>query len=233
MKVHLVEKPVAISIVIPTLDEADNIERCLRSCSAETTGAEIIVVDGGSSDETVQIARRCGARVLEIPGGRARQMNAGAEAATGGILLFLHADSVLPHGYSPLVREALGRGAALGAFRLALDSPGIGLRIMETGTRFRSRILRMPYGDQGLFLTAETFREAGGFPDLPVMEDYEFVRRCRRIGKLTLVDAPVTTSARRWLKKGPWKTWWINQGMVLGYRLGVDPSRLARWYRGR
>ena len=229
-----------ISVIIPTLNEADYLSDTLGSLR-DAENVEVLVVDGGSNDGTTEIAEREGCRVLRSPPGRALQMNAGARAASGPILLFLHADTCLPPGFDSAVRSALQepgvghRGEAVvgGAFRLRIGAPGWPLRIIEQAVNIRSRVLQMPYGDQGIFVQKKTFQELGGFPVLPVMEDFEFVRRLRHRGRIRIASLPVTTSGRRWQKLGPWRTTWINQRVVLGYYLGVSPERLAVWYAVR
>jgi uncharacterized protein len=219
-----------ISIVIPTLNEAANISETVRRAQ-NATNVEVIVVDGGSRDGTTEIAGRLGALVLTAEASRARQMNIGAAAATGKILLFLHADTLLPVGYDGQVRGALSRpGAAAGAFALGIDSPLSSLRIMENVANWRSRFLQKPYGDQALFLAAGTFRAIGGYPDLPIMEDFELVRRLKKKGRIFLLPAPVTTSARRWLNLGAWKTWFVNQAAITAYYCGIAPATIARFY---
>lgn len=220
-----------ISVIIPALNEAREILPTLDSCRAP--GAELWVVDGGSRDETAALARSWGARVLDCTGGRARQMNLGARHARGDLLLFLHADTRLPRGFDECVRRVLADPqVAAGAFRLGIDSPGRGLRVIETVANWRSRFLHLPYGDQGLFLRRSVFERAGGFPLLPIMEDFEFVRRLAGLGRVVIAPLAVSTSARRWHQVGPWKTTLINQTLVTGYLLGVSCERLARWYRG-
>lgn len=222
-----------LSVVIPTLNEEDAIASTLAAAQ-DARHVEIIVADGGSTDRTREIAQAAGAQVLEVPGGRAAQMNAGAAAATGGILLFLHADTRLPESYSALVRAALDKpGVAAGAFRFRLDASGRAYRIVERLVNWRSQVLDMPYGDQALFMKAGVFMALGGFPDLPIMEDFEMVRRLRRRGQLCIVHAAAVTSARRWECRGIMRTTILNQAMIAGYVLGVPPRALARLYRGR
>ncbi len=219
-----------ISVIIPTLDEARFLPHALSN-AVNAPGVEVVVADGGSTDATGDIAEQAGCRVLRCAPGRAGQMNAGAEAAGGDVLLFLHADSRLPDGFAQAVFEALDRPhVAAGAFRLRIDGPERALRLMEWGVRVRSYVFRMPYGDQALFMKAETFHAAGGFPDVPIMDDFALVRRLRRLGRIVLLPQHVTTSARRWHALGPWRTMWINQKVIAGYYLGVPPDRLARWY---
>ncbi|MGE0607559.1 MAG: TIGR04283 family arsenosugar biosynthesis glycosyltransferase [Pirellulales bacterium] len=224
--------PGRISIIMPTLNEAANIERTLQAIAGQGD-IEVIVADGGSSDETAETAVRCGAIVVRANRGRGRQLNAGAALASGQVLLFLHADTLLPAGFAQQVWQTLQQGAVAGAFRLHIDSDRAGFRLIEWGANLRSRYLHMPYGDQGLFMRSDTFYELGGFPNWPLMEDYELCRRLLRRGRISLVAEPVRTSARRWLRRGIWRTTLLNQLCVAGYRLGVCPERLAKWYAGR
>jgi rSAM/selenodomain-associated transferase 2/rSAM/selenodomain-associated transferase 1 len=220
-----------ISVIIPTLDEAEALPAAVESARSGDD-IETIVVDGGSRDQTVPLAGGLGARVLQTRACRADQMNAGAAAASGSILLFLHADTRLPRDFDCRVRNTLRQpGVAAGAFELCIDAPGKSLRIMERAANRRARCLQMPYGDQALFLTTETFEAVGGFPVMPVMEDFEFVLRLRRRGRIAVADAAVVTAARRWKSLGAWRTWWVNQLVVAGYLLKVPPKRLARLYR--
>ncbi len=190
----------------------------------------MIVADGGSADATVQVARACGARVLVGPPCRAVQMNTAADVASGEILLFLHADTRLPQRFDHAVYAVLNRtGVVAGAFGLSIDSPRISFRATELAVKLRTQILQMPYGDQAIFLTARTFRQLGGFPDLPVMEDYEFVRRLRRCGRVAICREAVKTSGRRWMSQGFWLTTLTHQAMIAGYHLGVSPHRIAGW----
>ena len=222
-----------ISVIIPVLNEASRIRLNLASFE-KAINVEVIVVDGGSQDETVAIAKSLGVQVLSTAAGRDRQMNAGAKVATGDILLFLHADTRLPVGFDAMVRQALAqRGTIAGAFELKIDARMRSLRLVEKMVNWRSRFLHLPYGDQAIFLKASVFHEIGGFPHLPIMEDFEFILRLRRLGNITLVPASVLTSARRWQKLGVLKTTLINQMVIIGYFLGLSPSRLAKFYRTR
>ncbi|MBF2034660.1 MAG: TIGR04283 family arsenosugar biosynthesis glycosyltransferase [Leptolyngbyaceae cyanobacterium T60_A2020_046] len=223
--------PQALSVVIPALNEAATLSHTLRS--VQTTGpVEVIVVDGGSWDSTAAIARSHQAQVITTAPGRAGQMNAGAQAATGEILLFLHADTRLPLGFDDLVRHTLSQPQVVaGAFHLAINGPGWGLRLVEWGVRLRSQRLQMPYGDQGIFLTAERFHALGGFPDQPIMEDLELIRQLRRQGRIAITAAAVITSNRRWQALGVVYTTAFNQVMIAGYLWGVSTYRLSRWYR--
>ena len=222
----------SVSVVIPVLNEAKHLPETLARAAASAPG-EIIVADGGSRDQTVRVAEAQGARVVTCSPNRARQMNAGAAVARGEVLLFLHGDTLLP----PLsCQKALAAFRApsvvVGAFRFAIAHPFPGRWLVETTTNWRSRIWRLPYGDQALFVRRWAFDELGGFPDLPIMEDYEFVRRLRRLGDLALLDEPALTSGRRWRRLGFLRATLVNKLVILGYRCGVSPVRLAALYHG-
>lgn len=222
-----------ISVVVPARNEAENLPPVLERLG-EAAGVEIIVVDGGSTDGTAEVARQHSARVLTSPPGRARQMNAGADAATGSILLFCHADTLLPSGFDRLIRAALTPGDAGtmgGAFALGIDEPGRGYRWIESAVRWRNRLTRIPYGDQGIFLRHDVFHRLGGFPDEPIMEDYLLMRRLRRVGHIALLAAPALSSGRYWRRWGLWRASLINQTVVLGYHFGLPLAWLARWRR--
>lgn len=220
-----------ISIIIPTYNETEQLAALLPELLL-TPGSETLVVDGGSRDKTADTARALGATVLESHPNKAVQMNTGARAARGNILLFLHADTRLAAGFAEPVRAALSQpGIAAGAFRLVIDGKGLGLRVIEWLANLRATLLQMPYGDQALFVKAELFSEAGGFPDLPIMEDFELVRKLKRKGRIRILPLAATTSARRWEKFGVLQTTLINQVVILGYLLGVNPGKLAGWYR--
>mgnify|MGYP002780573840 CR=1 FL=1 len=221
----------AISIVIPALNEASSLPSVLETLQT-AANVEVIVVDGGSSDGTAEVARAMGAKVIESARGRSHQQNQGASIAKSPILLFLHADTRLPQGFDQAIRHTLTQpGVVAGAFRLAIDSPRQGLRWVEWGVNLRSRFLHMPYGDQAIFLKAEVFDQLGGFPDLPMMEDFELVRRLGKVGRVAIAPSAVVTSDRRWRTLGILRTTLANQVMIIGYLLGVDPHRLAKWYR--
>jgi rSAM/selenodomain-associated transferase 2 len=219
-----------IAVIIPVLNEESVLGATLRSAHAGSR-LETIVVDGGSSDKSLEVARTQGARTMSTARGRARQMNAGATLATSPILLFLHADTRLPPGFDQSVRDTLNRsGVVAGAFELGIASRRWPYRLIEKAVNLRARYLQMPYGDQGLFVRAGLFHRLGGFRDMPIMEDVELIKRLRRCGRVVVVPLPATTSARRWQRLGFWRTTWINQKILLACRLGVPPQRLARWY---
>ncbi|MFG0330546.1 MAG: TIGR04283 family arsenosugar biosynthesis glycosyltransferase [Phycisphaerales bacterium] len=219
----------SISVIIPTLNEATALPATLAALQ-DSEIDEIIVVDGGSDDETVVIARGAGARVEFASPGRGSQMNAGARFARGEILLFLHADTRPPERFDALIRTALRENpdAAAGAFALRIDAPGRAFRIIERAVAWRSKWRRAPYGDQAIFVPANTFVALGGFPDWPLLEDVEFLRRVRAAGEVVLVGEPVITSARRWRRRGVWRAMLLNQAILIAYRLGVSPQRLAK-----
>lgn len=219
-----------ISIVIPALNDVDYLPRTLASLQ-DRPDTEIIVVDGGSHDQTPTIARQAGCRLLRAPANRALQMNAGARAARGKTLLFLHADTLLPEAYNSAIQSTLSQpGVVAGAFRLRIDAPNRLLRLVERAIDFRARLLQMPYGDQAIFVNREVFQRVGQFLECPIMEDFELIRRLRRFGSIRISPLSVITSGRRWMRLGVWRTTWINQKIILGYYLGVSPERLAKWY---
>ncbi|AFY31507.1 glycosyl transferase family 2 [Calothrix sp. PCC 7507] len=220
-----------ISIIIPTINEAGNIKEAINS-TQPSTNVEVIVVDGGSKDDTLAIAQTLGVKIISSPPGRAVQMNMGATAARGEILLFLHADTLLPTGFDAMIRTVLQQpGTVAGAFTLRIDASGLGMRLVEWGVKWRSHFWQMPYGDQAIFLTKEIFQQFGGYPELPIMEDFELIRRLKRQSKITIIPVPVVTSARRWLQKGILPTTLMNQIVIIAYLLGVSPDRIRSWYR--
>lgn len=224
-------KPASISVVIPTINEAENIEKTISSVGKEKN-IDIIVVDGGSNDGTVYLAKSMGAKVINSSPPRARQMNRGAAEANGEVLLFLHADTQLPEKFDGYILKALARPDIIaGAFQLRIDSPVPALRLIEHLANWRSRNLRLPYGDQAIFISSKLFRQVGGFPMIPIMEDFELIRQLKRKGKIVTLSVPVLTSPRRWLNLGILKTTLINQLIIAVYCMGVSPAIIARWYR--
>ena len=222
--------PVRLSVVIPALDEAERIADAVAS--ARAPDVEVIVVDGGSSDDTAARALNAGAFVIRAPRGRARQLEAGAREAKGDALLFLHADTRLPSGYADAVVCALeDPGVAAGAFRLRFDQRTHGLGWIERIARLRVRLFALPYGDQALFLRRETLAAIGGIPQVPILEDLDMVRALKRRGRLALLPLEAVTSARRYLTGGPWRTALRHLAIALGGSLGVSRARLAVWAR--
>jgi rSAM/selenodomain-associated transferase 2 len=224
-------KTSSISIIIPTHNEAENIAELLPGLLS-LPGLEVLVVDGGSSDNTIETAKALGAKVYSVFPGKALQMNAGAQAARGDILLFLHADTRLPQGFAKQVRNTMGQPeVAAGAFLLAIEGRDFGLRIIEWLTNLRARYLQMPYGDQAIFVRADMFSSVGGYPSLPIMEDFELVRRLKRKGCIKILPLAAETSSRRWMQLGILRTAAINQAIIIAYLLGTKPEKLAEWYR--
>ena len=222
-----------ISIIIPVLNEALAISTVIQRL-ADAANIEVIVVDGGSQDETVNIAKSFDIKVICTTPSRASQMNAGAAIAKGDILLFLHGDTILPTNFDTLIRQALQDTQIMaGAFELRIDSERRGVRLIERMVNLRSHFLSMPYGDQAIFVKASVFQDIGGFPNLPIMEDFELIRCLRQQGKIAIISAPVITSGRRWEKLGVVKTTLINQLIVAGYFIGIPPEELVGWYRKR
>ena len=221
-----------ISVIIPARNEERTIPPVLRRVLTEPVW-EVIVVDGGSTDGTRQVATELGATVLVSEPGRGRQLHTGAAAASGDVLLFLHADTVLPQRFQDHVIAALSDPRiAAGAFKLHIDADRRSFRFIERLVQLRSRYRQMPYGDQAIFMRAETYHRAGGFPDLPLMEDYELIRRLRRIGRIRIAPVAVRTSARRWQEQGVLRATLTNQLCLVAFKLGVSPKRLASWRDG-
>lgn len=224
--------PPRLSIILPTLNEAAIIEAQLtRLAPLREGGAEVLVVDGGSRDDTPVRAAALAARVIESPPGRARQMNAGARKARGRALLFLHADTVLPPGAEAMIAAALAEGRDWGRFDVRLAGRHPLLPVIAFAMNRRSRWTGIATGDQGLFMTRDAFAAAGGFPDQPLMEDIEMSRRLKRISRPACLRARVTTSGRRWEQGGAFRTMLLMWRLRWRYWRGVSPDDLARAYR--
>ncbi len=224
---------VRVSIIVPALDEARAIVATLVALqSLRAAGHEVIVVDGGSGDATVALATPLVDRVCVAPGGRARQMNAGAAVAAGDILLFLHADSQLPAGgVATLLRELARSGRRWGRFDIAITGRAHALRWVEALMNLRSRATGIATGDQAIFVQSALFREVGGFPDQPLMEDIELSRRLKRAAGAPLcLRQRVVTSARRWERHGPWRTVLAMWRWRFAYWRGANPADLAAEY---
>jgi len=223
-----------LSVIIPALNEEALVAGAVRS-ALEAGALEVVVVDGGSADATVAQATHAGARIVHAPAGRAAQMNTGAAEATGDVLLFLHADTTLPPDACDQVRRALAdRGAVGGAFRYSAgDESSVLDRLVSAVGGWRYATFRLPYGDQGIFAVRRVFEDLGGFPAMPVMEDYEFARRLKRLGRLGRATSAVRTSTRAWREGGLLRTTALDVATIAGYRLGVGPERLAQLRRRR
>jgi len=223
-----------LSIVIPALNEAANLERLLPELARTCPGAEVIVADGGSTDGTADIVRRFPFVTLIVAEhGRARQMNAGAALANGRVLLFLHADTMLPPNAQRAVLDAVcAPGVAGGRFDVRFDNPRPIFRLIATMMNVRSRLSGIATGDQAIFVRREVYDAVGGFPDVPLMEDVEFSRRLKRQGSLAYLGIRVTTSARKWDREGVGRTILLMWTLRFLYCAGVQPAHLHRWYYG-
>jgi rSAM/selenodomain-associated transferase 2 len=217
---------VTISVVIPTLDEASGIVRTVESVIGP--GIEVIVVDGGSQDETCRLARDTGARVLASKRGRARQLRMGAEKSTGDVVLFLHADTRLEPGWQDAVSAVLSDPVcAGGAFAFRFAERGLRERWIEFGVALRVGLFRLPYGDQALFVRRSVLERMGGIPIVPMMEDLDLVREIKRVGRLEMLGSTATTSSRRYARDGTSRTILRHQLALLGWWLEWDREDLA------
>ncbi len=223
----------ALSVIVPALDEAATLPRSLLPLQSDRgRDVEVIVVDGGSRDRTPRAARPLSDRVLDAPRGRARQMNAGARASRGRVLLFLHADTQLPPGWVAMVRDALETGGReWGRFDVRLDGAHPMLRVVERAMNLRSRLSGIATGDQAIFVTRAAFEAAGGFPDIALMEDIALSRILRARSRPACLRAAAVTSSRRWERNGIARTVVLMWRLRLRYALGADPDDLARLYR--
>lgn len=221
----------ALCIVVPVLDEAPDLASRLGELQPlRKRGVHLVVVDGGSSDNSLEIARGLADLAFVAPQGRARQMNAGAAASTAELLLFLHADTRLPPDAETLVHRATLGGLDWGRFDVAIDSPRPLLRIVETLMNLRSRWSGIATGDQAMFVRQELFHRVGGFPDQPLMEDVALSTLLKRQGPPACLRDRVTTSPRRWARHGPWRTIWLMWRLRAAYFFGADPLKLALRY---
>ena len=223
-----------ISVVLPVLNEEAALPGALAALKAQAPDAELVVVDGGSTDGTLSEARK-GAHVLvKSPRpGRGLQMDLGLRAASGRLVLFLHADTRLPEGWDALVLDAFAAlpTPAWAAFRLAFDDPRPAFRLIERGAALRQALTRVPHGDQGIAVHRDAALAAGGIPHVPLMEEYELARRLRGQGRFVALPAAATTSPRRYERLGPLRTAARNSALVALWHLGMAPKRLARLYR--
>jgi rSAM/selenodomain-associated transferase 2 len=222
-----------LSIIMPVLDEGDGIAGALDALAElRGLGVEVIVVDGGSQDATVQRARLRADHVLVAPRGRASQMNAGAVKAAGDVLLFLHADTRLPREAERLVLDGLARSQhAWGRFDVTIEGRHPMLRIVAAMMNLRSRITSIATGDQAMFVKRDAFGTAGGFPDIPLMEDIALSKRLKRLSRPLCLRERATTSGRRWETHGVFRTILLMWRLRLAYFFGADSAALARRYR--
>jgi rSAM/selenodomain-associated transferase 2 len=222
-----------LSIIVPALNEADGIASTLHALAPfRARGAEVVVADGGSTDGTVYAARPLADRVVVSEQGRARQQNAGATVARGGVLLFLHADTRLPEDADVLVLDGLTRsGRGWGRFDVRLTGRHPALRVVERMISLRSRVSGIATGDQAMFVRRDVWERVGGFPDIPLMEDVALSRMLKRTGRPLCISRPVTTSSRRWETRGITRTILLMWRLRLQYWLGAEPSKLAERYR--
>lgn len=217
-----------ISVVIPTLDSAPSVGAAIRSAPP---GAEVVVVDGGSRDGTADEAAHAGARVETAPRGRAVQLNAGARAARGDVLVFLHADCRLPRAAAGQVTSILARPGVVGGwFPQRIEGGGALLRFGARGANRRARLLGLPYGDQAIFTRREAFLAAGGFPEDPIMEDAGLARRLRRLGRLEPAESAVITGTEHWRRLGPPLTALLDYLTLGAWLAGIPPRWIARVY---
>jgi uncharacterized protein len=223
-----IPKAMRVAVVVPALNEEAALRQTLPRALA--VADELVVSDGGSVDETVEVAFRLGARVVTGPAGRGGQLNRGAAATSAEILLFLHADTTLPAGAIEAVRQSIAGAALGGAFLVRFDSGGPLLRLGAWLINQRTRLTRLPLGDQAQFVTRDAFEQLGGYQDWPILEDLDFAWRLRRRGRLAILGLHVTTGARRFLELGVLRTVATNWLIWLLFVIGVSPRRLARLY---
>ncbi len=221
----------SVSIVVPVLNEAEGIAAFLRHLREQAPDAEIIVADGGSTDDTPVVAAALADRLVHSPCGRALQMNAGARVAGGEVLWFLHADSALSPGALAALREAIRGGLAGGCFRLRIAEAAPIYRVSDSLGNLGVDLFRISLGDHGIFCTRAAFDAAGGYPDVPLMEDAEFYRRLQRMGRVRQLRAAITTSPRRYERHGPYRTTAIYALILALYAARVPIPVLARVYR--
>jgi rSAM/selenodomain-associated transferase 2 len=227
---------VQIDIIIPVLDEQARLPAVLAALAPlRERGARVVVADGGSRDASATLARPLADWVIDAARGRARQMNAGAQAALAtrrsDALLFLHADTRLPENADRLVAAALARGAVWGRFDVRIEGRSPALPLIATTMNWRSRLSGLATGDQAIFVSRAAWTELGGYAELPLMEDLEFSRRARRLSRPACIATPVLTSGRRWDEDGVLRTVLLMWRLRAAYWAGADPARLARHYR--
>jgi uncharacterized protein len=221
---------IRLSVIIPALNSGSEIRNAIHS-ALDAGAVEVIVADGGSSDDTISAARQGGAKVLEGERIRGRQMNAGAACATGDVLLFLHADTRLPAETVSALEKAVLSGVRFGGFRLRFREKSLALRLAEGLINFRTRVTRCPWGDQAQWIEASLFARSGGYRPDPLMEDYEMAIRMKRTTQTAVLSPMVETSGSRFLERGVLRTVATNWWIVARWRLGASPESLASIYR--
>ena len=217
---------------MPVFNEAKVLRHTLNKINL-TSDEELIVVDGGSTDESMSVAKKFTEKVFIAHTGRARVMNYGAEKSEGEILLFLHADCILPVQAFKIIRETLNeKGTVAGGFYITIDQQGASFRLIEYMANIRASLMSLVYGDQGMFLRKKTFDRVGGFKDMPLMEDIDISQKLSRLGRIAFVKTPINVSARRWLVEGPVYTTLRDWSIAFSYSfLGISPEKLIRHYK--
>lgn len=220
---------VKISVIIPTLNEEKLVEHAIASVA---DADQVVVVDGGSTDQSAAVAHSAGATVIHTRAGRGGQLRTGVSKATGDVYLLLHADSRLSELALCELRQLASRTKRIyGCFRQSIDDPRYRYRLLEYGNALRATWLSLPYGDQAVFIDRQTYDLVGGMDDVPLMEDVMFAKKLRSVGRPTLLAGPVHLSARRWHRRGVLRQTLKNWSILTAFWLGVPPVRLARWYR--
>ena len=224
-----------LSIILPALNEAEAIANTLaRLQSVRAHGVEVILVDGGSSDRTRDIAAPLVDRVIDSEPGRAKQMNAGAAVASGDVLLFLHADSILPDdGDIQIAQAFIDPRFQWGRFDVSIHGMHVMFPVIAWFMNHRSRSTGIATGDQGIFVTRNAFMKIGGFPDQPLMEDVEICKRLKKISPPACIAKKIITSGRRWEKHGVWRTIWLMWRLRFSYYCGATPESIHRAYYGK
>jgi rSAM/selenodomain-associated transferase 2 len=218
-----------ISVIIPIKNERPAAAERFRRLAA-SSDVELLVADAGDDAETTRAFESIGARTVTGPRCRGERLAAAASAARGDMFLFVHADSELPSDAAAAVRETLSNGTAAGAFQLGYREAGLSMRWIAWWANQRSRLLGLPFGDQGIFCRREAYEKAGGFRSLPVCDDVDLVRRLRRIGRMVIRPETTFTSPRRYRARGALRQVFRNWRVLAGYFLGVSPEKLERWY---
>jgi rSAM/selenodomain-associated transferase 2 len=218
------------SIIIPTLNEEKTIEPCLSALQPLRSNCEIIIVDGGSTDNTIVIARSLADKVVSSDKGRARQMNNGARYASGNVLIFLHADTSLPENALQLIQQKLNSSRKWGRFDIQLSGKHFMLKVIAQMMNWRSRLTGIATGDQVIFVTRQAFEKAGQYPEINLMEDIAICKALRKISPPICLKAKVISSGRRWERYGIYKTILLMWNIRLRYFFGADPQILAFLY---